>query len=113
MPATDALLSACGLAFKPFVLCPVVVAAAVAAVCVCACMRACVSFRIGGMSGLLVDPLKACVHLYVNQKRVPTSMPLSEAAKTALSDPQARVIFCVDLDNREQAVCITNHQIPA
>ena len=40
-------------------------------------------------------------------------MPLSEAAKTALSDPQASIIFCVDLDNREQAVCITNREILA
>lgn len=65
----------------------------------------------GGTVGVLVDPLTASVFVYIQGKALPQAMPLSEAAKTAIGpDSSAKVYFCVDLDEREQAVRITNHE---
>ena len=83
-------------------------------VCLFLCLGACVLPNVPyDILGLLVDPVKACVFVYIDQKRMSTAMPLSKAAKTALSDSISRVIFCVDLGKQEQAVCITNRQPPA
>jgi hypothetical protein len=44
----------------------------------------------------------------INGKHIPHDMPLSSAAQSALSDAKSRVMFCVDLENHEQSVYITN-----
>ena len=61
----------------------------------------------------MVDPVKRSVLVCIDDKHIPNDMPLSEAAKSALSDPHSRVMFCVDLESREQSVYITNHAAAA
>ncbi len=64
----------------------------------------------GHTVGVLLDPVTASVFVYVQGKALPQAMPLSEAAKTAIGpESPAKVYFCVDLDEREQTVRITNH----
>jgi len=45
----------------------------------------------GSILGVLIDPVKGLVSVYINDKILPEAMPLSQAAVTALSDTKVCV----------------------
>ena len=45
----------------------------------------------GSILGVLIDPVKGLVSVYINDKILPEAMPVSQAAVTALSDPKVCV----------------------